>query len=183
MKSVGEAMAIGRTFQESLQKAMRSMETGLNGLNEVSITNAYSGDDAHSKNLDESAIKGALNTPAVNRILMVAQALRHGLSMDVIHQESGFDPWFIEQIKGIVDAETDILANGLPIGDREFHTLKVMGFSDERLAQLSGTIRKSPKRIALSIRPVYKCIDTCAAEFASNSLHVLDIRKPRFWSI
>ncbi|MEC8087940.1 MAG: carbamoyl-phosphate synthase large subunit [Pseudomonadota bacterium] len=171
MKSVGEAMAIGRTFQESLQKAMRSMETGLNGLNEISITNAYSGDDAHSKNLDESAIKGALNTPAVNRILIVAQALRHGLSIDVIHQESGFDPWFIEQIKGIVDAETDILANGLPIGHREFHTLKVMGFSDERLAQLSGTITEevTKKRIALSIRPVYKCIDTCAAEFASQT--------------
>ncbi len=171
MKSVGEAMAIGRTFQESLQKAMRSMETGLNGLNEISIPNAYSGDDAHGKNLDESAIKRALNTPAVNRILIVAQALRHGLSIDVIHQESGFDPWFIEQIKGIVDAETDILANGLPIGDREFHTLKVMGFSDERLAQLSGTITEevTEKRIALSIRPVYKCIDTCAAEFASQT--------------
>ncbi|MAL61807.1 MAG: hypothetical protein CL563_02260 [Alphaproteobacteria bacterium] len=140
-------------------------------MNEVSISNAHSGDDSDSRILDESAIKGALNTPAVNRILMVAQALRLGLSMDVIHQESGFDPWFVEQIKGIVDAETDILANGLPIGHREFHNLKAMGFSDERLAQLSGTTTEevTEKRIALSIRPVYKCIDTCAAEFASQT--------------
>ena len=171
MKSVGEAMAIGRTFQESLQKAMRSIETGLNGLNEVSIPNGFSEEEGHNTNIDESAIQGALNTPAVNRILNIAQALRYGLSIDVIHQESGFDPWFIEQIRIIVDAEADIQAKGIPTSQREFHALKAMGFSDERLAQLSGTTTKeiTKKRNALAIRPVYKRIDTCAAEFASQT--------------
>jgi carbamoyl-phosphate synthase large subunit len=171
MKSVGEAMSIGRTFQESVQKAMRSMETGLNGLNEVAIPGAISEDEGHEGEVDEGAILGALNTPNVNRILVVAQALRHGLGIDAIHQASGFDPWFIAQLKGIVDAENRVRANGLPAGARDLHTLKAMGFSDERLAELAGTTAAdvTARRIELAVRPVYKRIDTCAAEFASQT--------------
>ena len=172
MKSVGEAMSIGRTFQESLQKALRSMETGLTGLNEVVIPGIEpeEGDDIVG-GIDESAVLAALNLPTPDRILTVAQAIRHGLSTDAIQNASGFDPWFIAQLRGIVDAENDIRENGLPETAQDLHQLKAMGFSDERLAELAG---RTPADITAmrherGVRPVYKRIDTCAAEFASQT--------------
>ena len=171
MKSVGEAMSIGRTFQESLQKAMRSMEIGLNGLNEVFIPGAISDDEGSEGEVDEAVILGALNIPHVNRVLLVAQAMRHGVDVEAIHQASGFDPWFIEQLKGIVDMEKDLRHNGLPSGARALNRLKAAGFSDERLAEIVGVNAKeiAAKRIELDVRPVYKRVDTCAAEFGSQT--------------
>ena len=171
MKSVGEAMAIGRTFQESLQKALRSMETGLTGLNEVVIEGIEPEDGGGNGKIDESAVLAALNLPTPDRILTVAQAIRHGLSTDAIHEASGFDPWFIAQLRGIVEAEEGVRANGLPDNGQDLHNLKSMGFSDERLAELAGTTAADVTRARheLGVRPVYKRIDTCAAEFASTT--------------
>jgi carbamoyl-phosphate synthase large subunit len=167
MKSVGEAMAIGRTFQESIQKAMRSMETGLTGLNEVPLD----GFDPATGEVDEDAVEAALGKPVENRILVVAQALRAGLSIDAINRASGFDPWFVEQLKGIIDAEAEVRANGLPNDTIALHRLKAMGFSDERLGELAGINGPDVaiRRVGLGVRPVYKRIDTCAAEFASQT--------------
>ena len=172
MKSVGEAMSIGRTFQESLQKALRSMETGLNGLNEVDIPGIEpeEGDDVVG-GIDESAVLAALSLPTPDRILTVAQAIRHGLSTDAIQTASGFDPWFIAQLRGIVDAENAIRENGLPDTAQDLHQLKALGFSDERLAELAGATAAAvtATRHERGVRPVYKRIDTCAAEFASQT--------------
>jgi carbamoyl-phosphate synthase large subunit len=172
MKSVGEAMSIGRTFQESLQKALRSMETGLTGLNEVIIPGIEpeEGDDVVG-GIDESAVLAALNLPTPDRILTVAQAIRHGLSTDAIQTASGFDPWFIAQLRGIVEAENGIRENGLPDTAQNLHQLKAMGFSDERLAELAGSTAEkvTASRHEQGVRPVYKRIDTCAAEFTSET--------------
>ena len=172
MKSVGEAMSIGRMFQESLQKALRSMETGLTGLNEVIIPGIEpeEGDDVVG-GIDESAVLAALNLPTPDRILTVAQAIRHGLSTDAIQTASGFDPWFIAQLRGIVEAENGIRENGLPDTAQDLHQLKAMGFSDERLAELAGSTaaKVTAFRHEQGVRPVYKRIDTCAAEFASET--------------
>ena len=172
MKSVGKAMSIGRTFQESLQKALRSMETGLTGLNEVIIPGIEpeEGDDVVG-GIDESAVLAALNLPTPDRILTVAQAIRHGLSTDAIQTASGFDPWFIAQLRGIVEAENGIRENGLPDTAQDLHQLKAMGFSDERLAELAGSTaaKVTAFRHEQGVRPVYKRIDTCAAEFASET--------------
>jgi len=172
MKSVGEAMSIGRTFQESLQKALRSMETGLTGLNEVIIPGIEpeEGDDVVG-GIDESAVLAALNLPTPDRILTVAQAIRHGLSTDAIQTASGFDPWFIAQLRGIVEAENGIRENGLPDTAQDLHQLKAMGFSDERLAELAGSTaaKVTAFRHEQGVRPVYKRIDTCASEFASET--------------
>ena len=164
MKSVGEAMSIGRTFAESLQKGLRSMETGLTGLNEVVIPGAAQ-DDA------VDAIRKALAMPQPNRILTVAQALRHGMSIEEIQKITHFDPWFIRQLKEIVDTEERIREHGLPADAAEMARIKKMGFSDERLSELSGkTVTEvSFRREALDIHPVYKRIDTCAAEFPSRT--------------
>jgi carbamoyl-phosphate synthase large subunit len=169
MKSVGEAMSIGRTFQESLQKALRSMETGLSGLNEVVIEGLEP--DGGNGEIDETAVRAALNLPTPDRILTVAQALRYGLSTDAIQGASGFDPWVIDQLRGIVNAENDVRANGIPKDTEGLHRLKAMGFSDVRLAELVGSsVKKVTKaRHDLGVRPVYKRIDTCAAEFASQT--------------
>ncbi|MEX1153978.1 carbamoyl-phosphate synthase large subunit [Parvibaculum sp.] len=162
MKSVGEAMAIGRTFQESLQKALRSMETGLTGLNEVVVPGMGEGDD-------KNAIRAALGRPTPDRLLVIAQALRHGMSHEQIHAACAYDPWFLEQLQGLIDAEAEVRANGLPKTKADMRRLKAMGFSDARLAELCGmeeeTVRAA--RRGLGVRPVYKRIDTCAAEFES----------------
>jgi carbamoyl-phosphate synthase large subunit len=162
MKSVGEAMAIGRTFKESLQKALRSMETGLTGLNEVSVPGMGEGDD-------KNAIRAALGRPTPDRLLVIAQALRLGVPHDQIRASCSYDPWFIEQLQEIVDAEETVRKNGLPQTKAEMRTLKAMGFSDARLAELAGSeedaVRKA--RREMGVRPVYKRIDTCAAEFES----------------
>jgi carbamoyl-phosphate synthase large subunit len=167
MKSVGEAMAIGRTFQESLQKALRSLETGLTGLDEVVIEGLGQGDD-------RNAIRAALGTPTPDRLLQVAQAMRLGMSDEVIHAACKIDSWFLAEIRGIVDTESEIRAKGLPTGPGTFRRLKAMGFSDARLAVLTGhsEAEVTAARRALGVRPVFKRIDTCAAEFASPTAYM-----------
>lgn len=165
MKSVGEAMSIGRSFPESLQKALRSMETDLTGLNEIDVP----GYDPEIG--DINAVRAALAVPSADRILILAQALRLGLSTEEIHSIAKYDPWFIEQVRLIIDAEQNVRENGLPTDKNEFINLKSLGMSDERLAELSG-LKESEvldKRYALGIKPSYKRIDTCAAEFESQT--------------
>ena len=167
MKSVGEAMAIGRTFQESLQKALRSLETGLTGLDEITIPGLGQGDD-------KSAIRAALGTPTPDRLLAVAQAMRLGMSDTEIHTACRIDPWFLAQIRGIVEAEAEIREKRLPGKAGALRRLKAMGFSDARLAKLTGETAAAvtQKRHGLGVRPVYKRIDTCAAEFASPTAYM-----------
>jgi carbamoyl-phosphate synthase large subunit len=167
MKSVGEAMAIGRTFAESLQKALRSMETGLTGLDDIVIDGLGQGDD-------KNAVRAALGRPTPDRILKVAQALRLGIDHQQVHDSCKFDPWFIERIQEIVDMEARVLAHGLPKSQSELRALKAMGFSDARLAKLAGTTEAAVRqqRNAQGIAPVYKRIDTCAAEFASPTAYM-----------
>jgi len=159
MKSVGEAMAIGRSFAEALQKGLRSMETGYNGLDPVEAP----GDGGHD------AFRAALSTPRPDRLLMAAQALRAGLSVEDIHDACKFDPWFIRQLERIVHAERDVAAAGLPGDATAIRRLKAMGFSDVRLAELTGGTAETvaAARARLGVCPVYKRIDTCAGEFAS----------------
>ncbi len=167
MKSVGEAMAIGRTFAESLQKALRSLETGLTGLDEVTIEGLGQGDD-------KNAIRAALGTPTPDRLLNVAQAMRLGFTDEQIHDACAIDPWFLAEIRAIVDMEAEIRAKGLPTDTAGLRQLKSMGFSDARLAKLTGlsTEDVATRRHQLGVRPVYKRIDTCAAEFASPTAYM-----------
>ncbi|WP_210485050.1 carbamoyl-phosphate synthase large subunit [Microvirga antarctica] len=167
MKSVGEAMAIGRTFPESLQKALRSLETGLTGLDEIEIEGLGKGDD-------RNAIKAALGTPTPDRLLKVAQALRLGVSQDEVYECCKIDRWFLEQLQGIIDLEDKVKAFGLPQTPGAFRHLKAMGFSDARLAVLTDRTEADVRalRRSLSVRPVYKRIDTCAAEFASPTAYM-----------
>jgi carbamoyl-phosphate synthase large subunit len=161
MKSVGEAMSIGRTFQESLQKALRSMETGLTGLNEVEIKGAP----------DKSAIMGALARPTPDRILTIAQAFRHGLTVEEIAQASKYEPWFLRQIEQLVSIEAELRKSGLPKDLKSLLEIKKKGFSDDRLGELTklSAAEVAKRRRALGIRPVFKRIDTCAAEFESRT--------------
>jgi carbamoyl-phosphate synthase large subunit len=160
MKSVGEAMSMGRTFAESLQKALRSMETGLDGLNEVDIPGAAE---------EKDAVRAALSQPVPDRLLIVAQAYRHGLTTEEIFDACKIDPWYLERIREIVEVEETVRANGLPDDMAGFLALKKMGFSDSRLAELAGMTEDevSKNRRDLGVRPVYKRIDTCAGEFPS----------------
>jgi carbamoyl-phosphate synthase large subunit len=167
MKSVGEVMAIGRTFAESLQKALRGMETGLTGLDEIEIPGVGQGDD-------KNAIRAAIGTPTPDRLRMVAQALRMGMSEAEVYEGCKIDPWFIAQFKAIVDMEARIREHGLPKDAENLRMLKAMGFSDARLASLTNG---KPKDVAmlrnsLNVRPVFKRIDTCAAEFASPTAYM-----------
>jgi carbamoyl-phosphate synthase large subunit len=167
MKSVGEAMAIGRTFQESLQKALRSLETGLTGLDEIAIEGFGQGDDLN-------AARAALGTPTPERVLKLAQAMRHGISDEQIHASCKIDPWFIAQIRELVETEAEIKAKGLPATPGALCRLKAMGFSDARLGKLTGlaAAEVTRRRHALGVRPVFKRIDTCAAEFASPTAYM-----------
>ena len=190
MKSVGEVMAIGRNIQESMQKALRGLETGLCGFDEV----------AHLVGAPKDDIVAALAQPTPDRLLVAAQALREGLTVAEIHNIAKFDPWFLERIKEIIDAESEVLENGLPQDADGMRRLKSMGFSDQRLAHLalksanlrgmergiargSGLIHEAVKamtggvteaevrslRHKLGVRPVFKRIDTCAAEFEAKT--------------
>ena len=163
MKSVGEAMAIGRTFAESLQKALRSLEIGLEGLDEISVQG--SGDQP------EQAIRAALGRPTPDRIRVIAQAFRAGLSLQEIHAATRYDPWFLEQLQAIVAAEAQVRRHGLPDDREDLLGLKAMGFSDARLARLAGTSEAAvaARRVAQGIHPVFKRIDTCAAEFEART--------------
>ncbi len=175
MKSVGEAMAIGRTFQESLQKALRSLETGLSGLDEIEIEGLGLGDD-------RNAVKAALGTPTPDRILQVGQAFRLGFTIEEVHESCKIDPWFLEQIKDLVDTEAKIRQFGVPKTPEALRRLKSMGFSDSRMAMLTGGHEAdiSKARRAIGIHPVYKRIDTCAAEFASPTAYMYSTYAPAF---
>ncbi len=173
MKSVGEAMAIGRTFQESLQKALRSLETGLTGLDEIAIDGfdlAKGIDDADNK----AAIRAALGTPTPDRLLKIAQAMRLGAGDELIHNACRIDRWFLNEIRALVETEAEIRAKGLPATAAPFRRLKAKGFSDTRLGKLTGVAAETvtQKRRALGVRPVFKRIDTCAAEFASPTAYM-----------
>ncbi len=167
MKSVGEAMAIGRTFAESLQKALRSLETGLTGFNEIGIPGLGRDDD-------KSAIRAALGTPTPDRLLHVAEAMRYGMDNENIHAACKIDPWFLEQIRAIVDIEAKVREFGLPEDAQNLRTLKSMGFSDARLGELTKTTQHEVRELRkqLEVRPVYKRIDTCAAEFAAPTAYM-----------
>ncbi|MBC7131857.1 MAG: carbamoyl-phosphate synthase large subunit [Roseovarius sp.] len=161
MKSVGEAMAIGRTIHESLQKALASMETGLSGFDEVAIEGAP----------DKAAITRALSVATPDRMRTIAQAMRHGLSDDEIHAATAFDPWFLARIREIVDTEARIRRDGLPVTEEGLRALKMMGFTDARLATLTGRDEDQVRRARrnLGVNAVFKRIDTCAAEFEAQT--------------
>ena len=159
MKSVGEAMAIGRSFAEALQKGLRSMETGFAGLVPIEPPGDGGAD----------AFRAALSQPKPDRLLMAAQALRAGLSVAEIHDLTKFDPWFLRELERIVQAEREVAASGLPQEAGALRRLKALGFSDSQLASLAGTDEAAVAalRARLGVQPVYRRIDTCAAEFAS----------------
>ncbi len=161
MKSVGEAMAIGRTFHESMQKALASMETGLTGFDEIDIPGAP----------DMAAITKALSAQTPDRLRVIAQAMRAGLSDDNIAAVTRFDPWFLARIREIVDTEAEVRRDGLPVTEDGIRALKMMGFSDARLAKLTGreesNIRRA--RLNLNVTAQFKRIDTCAAEFEAQT--------------
>ncbi|MBR9843951.1 MAG: carbamoyl-phosphate synthase large subunit [Rhodobacteraceae bacterium] len=161
MKSVGEAMAIGRTIHESLQKALASMESGLTGFDEVEIPGAP----------DKAAVIKAISLQTPDRMRTIAQAMRHGLSDDEIHHVTMFDPWFLARIREIIEAETAIMENGLPQDAEGLRKLKMLGFTDARLAKLTGykesDVRR--RRVNAGVTAVFKRIDTCAAEFEAQT--------------
>jgi carbamoyl-phosphate synthase large subunit len=192
MKSVGEVMAIGRSFAESLQKALRGLEIGLTGLDRV----------RELENADPATIESELARPTPDRLLVAAEALRQGFTVERINAIAGFDPWFLERLQEIVEAEEEVRINGLPSDARGMRRLKAMGFSDARLAQLSlrsagveremseavaaggsGVVHSAMKRMTggitedevrdhrlrLGVRPVFKRIDSCAAEFDATT--------------
>jgi len=161
MKSVGEVMAMGRTFQESFQKALRGLETGVDGLDEVSI--------------DRDQIQKEMGEPGPERIWYVADAFRLGMSVDEVYDHSKIDPWFLVQIADLVRREQVLKGKSLADLDRDaMFQLKRRGFSDRRLAKLLGTDQHAVRayRWALNIHPVYKRVDTCAAEFATNTAYM-----------
>ncbi|WP_341812235.1 carbamoyl-phosphate synthase large subunit [Wolbachia endosymbiont (group A) of Conops quadrifasciatus] len=163
MKSVGEVMSIGRTFNESLQKAFRSLETGLTGLNEV-----------FPENTDIDHIRSQLAKLVPNRLLIAADAMRHGISIEEINSITGYDLWFLQNIQQIILAEQKIKENGLPETAYEMLELKKMGFSDARLAKLSNKKVEQIEEIRkkFGIKQVYKRVDTCAAEFESSTAYM-----------
>ncbi|MBX3486077.1 carbamoyl-phosphate synthase large subunit [Phenylobacterium sp.] len=165
MKSVGEVMAIGRTFAESLQKALRGLETGLTGLDEIAIDG---GDDP---GMGHAAVLRALATPTPDRLRVIAQAFRAGLTVDEVHGACSYEPWFLRQLEALVRQEEAVRTNGLPTTAAEFRRLKAQGFSDARLARLTHTTEKEVReqRRALGVRPVFKRIDTCAGEFRAST--------------
>ncbi|MET4897293.1 carbamoyl-phosphate synthase large subunit [Sphingomonadaceae bacterium jetA1] len=190
MKSVGEVMAIGRNIHESMQKALRGLETGLSGFNDVE----------HLVGAPRAEIEAALARATPDRLLIAAQALREGFTVAEVHAIAKYDPWFLERIAEIVAAEAEVMDNGLPQDAAGMRRLKAMGFSDKRLAYLalqsanlrgmdrgiargSGLIHEVVKmmtggvteqevrehRLKLGVRPVFKRIDTCAAEFDART--------------
>lgn len=167
MKSVGEVMAIGRSFAESLQKALRGLEIGKTGLNPGGI------DYTTSEGL--STLKRELREPRPERVFFLADAFRAGLSLDEIYELSRVDPWFLTAFEDIVAAEMDVKTQGVDALDAErMRELKRMGFSDARLAELTGSDEAAMRHLRrmLGVRPVYKRVDSCAAEFATTTAYM-----------
>ena len=167
MKSVGEVMAIGRTFQESLQKALRGLETGVTGLNEIALS--------ASTDAERDALRQELRIPGAERIWFVADAMRHGFSFDDVAKVTGIDPWFLAQIADLLEAEAAIRDAGLAGLDAALmRSAKRKGFSDARIAELVGAKENAvhKRRLEQKIRPVFKRVDTCAAEFATTTAYL-----------
>jgi carbamoyl-phosphate synthase large subunit len=167
MKSVGEAMAIGRTFQESLQKALRSLETGCDGLNEMLVLPLTEE--------SEAKLSYELRSPGANRLLYVADAFRAGWTRERVHGLTHIDPWFLAQLENLLEEEGRVRRQGLEgLDASRMRSLKRKGFSDSRIARLTGsdepTVRKRRHRFGL--HPVYKRVDTCAAEFATTTAYL-----------
>ena len=167
MKSVGEAMAIGRSFEESLQKSMRSLEKSLAGLDSIPVPNA---DKSNAESFMDSLL-AAVALPTPQRILYIAEALRHGVPVAKIHDTCKYDPWFLERIKAIVDAEKEIIQKGLPVDREGWVHVKKLGFSDARLATLMNVTETQVRRAreTHNVHPVFKRVDTCAAEIPSST--------------
>ena len=165
MKSVGEVMAIGRTFKESLQKALRGLETGLSGLGEVEI------EGSADPETGKAAVIRALGVPTPDRLRVIAQAFRHGLTVDEVNAACSYEPWFLRQIQDLVRQEGLVRAGGLPDTAEGFRALKSQGFSDARLSHLARQPEADVRaaRQALGVRPVFKRIDTCAGEFRADT--------------
>ena len=172
MKSVGEVMAIGRTFAESVQKALRSMETGLSGFDDIALEGLGAGDD-------KNVIRAAVSQPTPDRLLKVAQALRLGFDVEQVYASCRIDPWFLTQIKEIVDEEARVKAHGLPKSAGQLRALKAMGFSDARLAKLAGAVREGRARAPHGAR---RASGLQAHRYLrrrvrrADGLHVLDLR-------
>jgi carbamoyl-phosphate synthase large subunit len=167
MKSVGEVMAIGRNFQESLQKALRGLETGINGLDEVCGPIATDADRDH--------LRHELRMPGPDRLLYVADALRHGYSYEDVAKLTGIDPWFLVQIADLVNTEARLREAGLPgLDEKLMRAMKRKGFGDARMAAILQVDEKAVRRrrLELKIRPVYKRVDTCGAEFATTTAYL-----------
>lgn len=169
MKSVGEAMSIGRTIHESMQKALTSMESGLTGFDEVAIPGLSVG--PWDETDDKAAVIKAISQQTPDRLRTIAQAMRHGLSDAEIQTVTKFDPWFLARIREIIDAERDLRVHGLPVREDELRALKMLGFSDARLGALTGRDEDNVRRarMNLGVNAVFKRIDTCAAEFEAQT--------------
>jgi carbamoyl-phosphate synthase large subunit len=165
MKSVGEVMAMGRTFQESFQKALRGLETGIDGLSEATAC----------KESDRDEIVDEIGNAGPERILFVGDAFRIGMSLQEVFEETAIDPWFLAQIEDLVKTEAQVKTRELTsLSAEEWRYLKKKGFSDRRLAKLLGSNQHVVRaaRQALGVRPVYKRVDTCAAEFATPTAYL-----------
>ncbi len=169
MKSVGEAMSIGRTIHESMQKALASMESGLTGFDEVEIPGLNVGvwDEAD----DKAAVIKAISQQTPDRLRTIAQAMRHGLTDDEIFGVTKFDPWFLARIREIIEAERQVRKDGLPVTEDGIRKLKMLGFTDARLGNLTGRDEDNVRRARrnLGVNAVFKRIDTCAAEFEAQT--------------
>lgn len=167
MKSVGEVMAIGRNFCESLQKALCSLETNLTGLDEIEIPQ-------HNEGEEHNAILVALSTPTPNRLRYIAQALRMNLSIDEIYNITKIDKWYLQQIEQIIKTEQRLVTYGLPKDEHNLRDLKAMGFSDQRLALLTNSNVEDifELRKKLNVLPVFKRIDSCAGEFDTSTAYM-----------
>ena len=167
MKAVGEVMAIGRTFEESLQKALISLETGLTGLKDMNLV-------PQGAEFDRQYIIAALSQPRPDRILVIAQAFRHGFTVDEVQACSKYDRWFLERIAALVEHEEDLKQNGAPKSAEGWMETKQLGFSDARIATLTGKTEAdiAKARHAAGVHPVFKRVDTCAAEFSSHTAYM-----------
>ncbi len=190
MKSVGEAMSIGRTIHESMQKALASMESGLTGFDEVDIAGLparddlvlrshddvevvqiLAGKDADAQEAIDKALTKALSQQTPDRLRVIADAMRFGFSDAEIQDITAFDPWFLARIREIIGAECLIRRDGLPVTEEALRKLKMMGFTDARLGKLTGRSEDNVRRarLNLGVKAVFKRIDTCAAEFEAQT--------------